>query len=306
MWRHSKFKKYKINRPQIKYKNPFIKSRGKIKFKLIYLLDLLILIVSVGLIYFFLFSNFYKITDIQVSGNYIISTEDILEIINDYSEQKSLGIFKHSNILIFNKNAIKKRINEVVILEDIKVDKMYPNIIKISVKEKDLAFGWATNNQEYLVDKQGQIIKSNYSVAIPGIFLLSNDIKGSQIGPNNDNLLIIRDLSNTGINLGSQVLTTENVTFILDLQAKIKDKDYLKYREIQVPNEFPQYLTLVMVDNWTILFNLKDDLNNQLNRLNLLIEQKIKKENLNRIDYIDLRLGESIYYQNKQNTVNTQ
>jgi hypothetical protein len=42
--------------------------------------------------------------------------------------------------------------------------------------------------------------------------------------------------------------------------------------------------------------NLQDSLASQLNRLILLIDQKIKKENLNKLEYIDLRLGESIYY----------
>jgi cell division septal protein FtsQ len=292
-------KKYRIIRQQVKYKNPLSKRKGIFELKPMRIINFFLLIGIIVFLYFFIFSNFYNITDIQVSGNQIISTDDVLDITNQYLSQNSLFFFKHKNIFIFNKNALKKRINEVIILSDLKVNKILPNTIKLTVTEKNSALKWVTNDKEYLVDSQGQIIKLYYLSATPAIFSLKegNPSPNTPIQPTSDSKFIkIRDLSNQNINLGDFLLKPENVSFILDLQAKIKDLDYLKFNDLEVPNAYPQYLNVNMTAGWQMQLNLQDSLASQLNRLNLLIDQKIKKENLNRLEYIDLRLGESIYY----------
>jgi cell division septal protein FtsQ len=295
-------KRYRIIRQQVKYKNPLIKRAGIFELKPIRIINSFLLIGIIIFLYLFIFSNFYNITDIQVSGNQIISTDDVLDITNQYISQNSFFIFKHKNIFVFNKNALKQRINEVIILDDLKVNKILPNIIKLTLQEKNSAVKWLTNDKEYLVDNQGQVIKQYYVSSTPAIFNLKtgNTSLNTATQPEIESRFVrIRNLSSQTVNLGDLVLKPENVSFILNLQAKIKDVDYLKFTEIDVPNVFPQYLSLIMAEGWQIQFNLEDSLEAQLKRLNLLIDQKIKKENLKKLEYIDLRLGESIYYKFK-------
>lgn len=292
-------KKYRIIRHQVKYKNPLSKKRKIFELKPIKIINFFLLIGIAIFLYFFVFSNFYDITDIQVAGNEVISTDDVLDITNQYLSQNSLLIFKHRNIFIFNKNALKKRINEVILLDNLKVDKILPNTVKLTITEKDSAVKWLTNEKEYLVDNQGQIIKQYYTSSTPTIFNMNDadNVINDTLGQDTESKFIkLRDLSNQAANLSNFVLKAENISFILSLQDQIKDKDYLKFNEIDVPSTFPQYISLIMAEGWQIQFNLKDSLEAQLKRLNLLIDQKIKKENLNKLDYIDLRLGESIYY----------
>lgn len=295
-------KKYRIVRQPVKYTNPFIKRKGLFQFKPMHLINL-VLLMGIGIfLYFFIFSNFYNITDIQVSGNQVISTDDVLDITGQYLNQNTLWIFKHRNIFIFNKQALKKRLNEVIILNDLKVDKILPNTIKLTLEEKNSALKWLTDGNEYLLDNQGQIIKRYYVSATPQIFVLQAENSTSDSGQaqsNDSKFIKIRNLANQPVSLGDFVLKPENAAFIISLQDKIKGFDYLKYTEIDVPNAYPQYISMGMASGWQIQLNLLDSLEAQLNRLNLLIDQKIKKENLNQLEYIDLRLGESIYYKFK-------
>jgi cell division septal protein FtsQ len=294
-------KKYRIVRQQVKYKNPLIKRKGIFTLSPIRVINFFLIVGIFIFLYFFIFSNFYNINDIQVSGNQIISTDDVLDITNEYINENSFFVFKHRNIFIFSKNALKNRINSVIILADLKVDKILPNTVKLTLNEKNSALKWITNDNEYLIDQEGQIIKRYYISSTPDIFKLGmNDSEPKPAKPTTDSKFInLRNLGNQNVTLGDFVLKPDNVSFILRLQDKIKDIEYLKYSEIEVPNSFPQYFSLIMASGWRIQFNLQDSLEVQLNRLNLLIDQKIKKENLNNLDYIDLRLGESIYYKFK-------
>lgn len=300
-------KKKRTNLGVIKYKssnykrfrNPLRIKKGIFKFKLFKVINLILIIGILASLYFFILSDFYNITNVEVSSNQIISTDDILEITNNYLTQKRLLVFKNKNIFLFNRNKLGDKINEVVILEDLKIEKILPNTIRITLNEKDAAIKWLTNQQEYLVDKNGLIIKRFYKLATPGIFQLTGNNDVNNQNQKADNFLKINNLANENINLNDHVLTNKNIDFIFNLEKEISDLDYLDLKEITVPNNFPQYLTIKVNNGWQIHFNLVDSIDNQLNRLTILINEKIQKGNLSGLDYIDLRLGESIYYKMK-------
>ena len=295
-------KRYRIIRQPVKYNNPISRHKHHFSIGPVKLVNIILFVGIASFFYFFIFSSFYDITEIQVSGNQAISTDDILDIANKYLNQNQLFILKNRNIFIFNKNSFKQEVNKLIILADLKIDKILPNTIKLTVKEKNSAMQWLAAGNKYLLDSQGQIIKKYYSTTTPEIFVLNGGTsqENTAAANNGEQFIKIHNLGEQEVNLGNFVLKPENVSFILDLSDKIKGFDYLKFSEIQIPSAWPQYISLIMPDGWQIYFNLEDSLQSQLMRLDLLINQKIKKENLKKLDYIDLRLGESIYYQFKQ------
>ncbi len=142
------------------------------------------------------------------------------------------------------------------------------------------------------------MIKIFYKTNIPKIFQLNqpDDIKTEE---KNDNFLRVIDEANEQLKLGDFVMTQENIVFIFGINDKLSQKDYLKPKNFSVPNKMPQFLIVELVNGARIFFNLADSLENQLNRLNLLIDKKIGQGNIKNLDYIDLRMGENVYYKMK-------
>ncbi|MCX6746348.1 MAG: FtsQ-type POTRA domain-containing protein [Candidatus Parcubacteria bacterium] len=291
-------KKYKVERGKVYYRRPHHFKINLFKFNLFSVINLILLIGIISCLYFFIFSNFYNITNIEIYGNQIISTDDLLDITNNYLNQNTFFIFKNRNIFLFSKNQLIKRINEVVLLTDIKIEKILPNTLRVTIKEKNAALKWQGADLEYLIDNQGQIIKKFYKTSIPKIFQLNVPSQGNK-EEIEGNFLKIIDLANEGVNLGDFVLRPENIGFILDLNDQLSQKDYLKPNNITVPNKMPQFLIIELNTGAKLFFNLVDTLANQLSRLNLLIDKKIKQGNLKNLDYIDLRMGENVYYKMK-------
>ncbi len=297
--RKNKFtnKLYRVER-QTRYKNPLKIKKGLFKFKLFRIINLLLIAGILGCLYFFIFSNFYNINNVEVTGNEIISTEDVLDITNNYLAKNKLLLLKNKNIFLFNKSDLASDINEVVILDNMVIEKILPNTIRINIQEKAVAFKWLTNQQTYLVDQQGIVIKRYYKLVTPKIFQLTQ-IEPENDNKQNDNLLIIKNLANQDINLGDKIINAQDINFIFNLLKKLEKNDYFVIKELSVPNNFPGYITITTLNDWQIHFNLADSADSQINRLNVLIRDKIKKENLSALNYIDLRLGESIYYKFK-------
>jgi len=287
-------KKYKMGRP-VRYRNPLRIKRNIFKFKIFKVVNIFLLIGIFISIYFFIFSSFYQINNIEVFGNEIISTDDILDIVDQTLNKKYLLVLKNENIFIFNRKHLKEKIEEKIVLESIKIEKILPNTIRLTIKEKDAILKWVTNNQEYLLDVNGLIIKRFYKESIPDIFRLA-EIQQNQTNLDEKDRLIVINLANQNVNLGEQVLQPEHIRFIIKLIEKLSEINYLSVRYIAVPNNFPKYIEIGINPDWKIFFNLADSVDSQINRLAVLIKEKIKENNISRLEYIDLRLGESIYY----------
>ena len=292
-------KKFRINRGVPRFTRSLGLKKEFLGSRIFKILNLILILGIISCVYFFIFSNFYDITNIEVGGNQIISTADVLDITNSYLAQRTFLILKKRNIFIFNRSQLKDKINQVVILDDLKIEKILPNTIRLTIREKNAALKWLNNDHEYLVDGQGMIIKRFYKLEMPSIYKLVNQDTQAPAPPvqTNDNFITIINQSAQGVNLGDKVLRPEDVKFIDSLTAKAGAHN-MQIQSISVPNVYPQFIQ-VQLNGWQAFFNLKDSLDNQLSRLDLVISQKIKKENLSRLDYIDLRLGESIYYKFK-------
>ncbi len=147
-------KKYHIERGKAYYRRPR-HFRPNFKFSFFSIINLILLIGILSCLYFFIFSNFYNISNIEIYGNQIISTDDLLDITNNYLNKNSLFILKNRNIFVFSKNRLIKKINEVILLNDIKIEKILPNTIRITINEKNAAIKWKSGDQEFLADQNG-------------------------------------------------------------------------------------------------------------------------------------------------------
>jgi|GEM_PF-1831198 len=290
-------KKYKIER-SARYRNPLKIKKGILQFKFFRLINLILIIIIVSSLYFFIFSDFYHITNIEIYGNQIISTEDLLDLTNNFLNQKRFFVFKNKNIFISSRKNLRQKINQAILLDDIKIEKILPNTLRIIINEKEAVLKWITDGQEYLIGKQGIIIKRFHKLKTPKIFQIG-DLAPLEDNSYNNDFLKIDNLAPEPVNLGDYVLKQGDIEFILNLANEARKSEYLRIKKISVPNILPQYLIIENEGDWKIYFNLADSLTNQLNRLNILIAEKIKKENLRAVDYIDLRLGESVYYKMK-------
>lgn len=290
--------KYKPDRRRARFKNPFNLKKGVFRFKLFRIVNVLLFIGIITCLYFFIFSDFYHITNVEVSGNQIVATDDLLEIVNQYLQGKSFFILKNKNVFIFNKKDLSNLISQTVILDDINIEKILPNTIRLNLQERDAALKWVSQDQEYLVDQQGVVIKKFYKLQTAKIFKLA-DNQSLVSQPINDEMIIVKNLEDTGVNLNDRVLRPEDVDFILKTIEELAKLDYVKIEQISVPSIWPAFLQVKTASSWQIFFNFADSREAQLDRLRVLVDDEIKKENLSRLDYIDLRLGESVYYKFK-------
>lgn len=146
-----------------KYKNPFFNKKKNflyldLNFKTkIYII--LILIIIGWLIYLLFFSQYFLIKKIQIETDNPVLENNIQEIVSSQLAEKKFLFFRQNNILIFEIKKLKEDIQKRYLLENIEIEKVYFNTLKIKVSEKITALNWITQNRRFLVDFEGKVIR---------------------------------------------------------------------------------------------------------------------------------------------------
>ena len=285
-------------------------KRKSIKFK-IAVFGTLFFCLLVGVGYLLLWSPIFKIGDIIIFGNQEISSQQIQDIARQEIYKKILGFLPKNNIFLIDTDALKQTIlqeisqisrvvisNELAGLQGAKlaivIEERQPRAIVCRIGVPTLV-GYSmeqspsTNsslrlksglqpadqeifNQCFYVDKQGIAFKS------------APQTKGS---------LILQLAAPYDLSLGAEAVKPPVLRAVEQLKKSLAETvsglsiDYfiiISSQEIYAKTQA----------GWLIYFDINTDLSHQAQILKELLKQKIT--NTKNLEYIDLRLGEKVFY----------
>lgn len=195
------------------------KKRKKI-FRTVKIL-LLIGIILGGTIYFLL-SPIFNITQINVSGNSKISSEEIISL---------SGIQKNENTFKINKKTVKDKIRENPYIDTISIKRTLPDSITIYVTERVATYRINTANTYMLISNQGYMLEitdeENNLPIITGIQTADEEIKEG-------NRLCVEDLEKLEDVLKISESAKTNDIYNLITEIDISEKDNYK---LIIPSE---------------------------------------------------------------------
>lgn len=216
-------------------------------------------------VYFIFFSREFKIKDIIVEGNHLVSTEKI----DSYFP-------KNSNILTINLTQTKSEIlKDNLEIQDLQIYRGIPNAVKIVILEYQNKIIWQTNEGQYLVSSSGRVTK--------------------KINPGDQDGVgfpIVVDGKNLPITLGTQLLSPNFIAFIYNINNNFFNETNIKVTGFEVPDT--TFDVNVKTDaGFYVKFNTMRSSAKQLNDLkNILVE---KKPGIHQ--YVDMRIDGWAYYQ---------
>ncbi len=267
--------KYQRDYKNMDYQNPrLIRDKENRKKRIKNFLIAIILIVVGGLIYFFLYSPLFWIERVEVSGLEKVKSENINRFIDDYRFGRDYYVFNRNNFWLFNKNKLKTIIFEHYYFEEFTIKKKLPNIILITLKEKESAINWLANNLCYHLDLTGLAI---------------------EYCEENNGYLTINDLQNQEIKIGESAIENKELQYIVGLYSQTKKITERKLDLIQI-EKTENVLDLITKQGILLRFNSTLAVSEQVARLDTLLNQEEIKNNLEQMKYIDLRFGEKVYY----------
>ncbi len=276
------------------YRNPFFPKlkakkshRGK-KFAFI----LIILIIIIGL-YFLNASDYFTIKDIQISGNETISENAIKTIIQQQLEKRRFLFFRQSNIFFFNSRQAKKELKNNYFFEEVKIKRKFFDTLTVNVREKITAIVWLTEGKSYFLDLDGiaiKEIKAEDLVVQPG----KEGTESMRARVSQEGYPGVYDQSNSPVTIGQNVINKGLADFIVKLTELINTQADFETSHYTISSPFAEQITLVTTEGWQAHFRTTNPADLQANRLFLILSQKV--EDRSKLEYIDLRFEEKIFY----------
>lgn len=290
-------------------KNPFFRKKTKekkTKSFLTFKIFLIIFLVLLAFWFIFIFS-FWQVKNIEVKGSDRIKPQSIRELINEQLEKKSLFILRQNNIFLFKKKSAKEMIKEEFNLTDIKIKKKLQNTLIVEIKERPYSYIFCESGEYYFSSDDSYLMEK---IAFEGseenllreggegLAEIDNELDTCVVSlEEKDKYFIIENKNNNSIikSGGKIALSREYLDFIARLNEKLKEHPEFNVDRLIVADQYFNSIFVKIKDGPQIYFNVNTDIDLQLENLILVKNNKIK-DNFNKLEYIDLRYGDTVYF----------
>jgi len=259
---------YSINRK----KRTFRKKNFNFSFfknRIFWFLSLGIILI-LGLTYLFIFSEVFKIKEIEVlSSNEYLKTR-VEEIIAPELNK---------NILLLKSTKIKTQILD-----------QFPEILELDFQKK------IPHTLIVQVEEKKEIAVLCYEDYEKCLFINENGLMFKQVEKeliNDDELMILLRESNENLNLRESFSLNNKIEDFLEIEKTLKNNFKIEIKNFIIISE--KRLNVETEEGWEVYFNLGKDIKLQTTKLRVLLEKEISVEGRKDIEYIDLRF-ERIFY----------
>ncbi len=244
-----------------------------------YAIMIIALLLITLLIYFLFFSYYFRVKKINLVDAKEVSENQIKQSFDDFKKNRRFLIFPADNIFIMDKEKLKRKIlDDNYYLEDLEIEKKLVDVIKIKLKEKVISAAWVSGSNLYYIDNYGKIC---CEASIDGIV--------------EREMPAIYDLENKETKFNEEVVTQNFIGFLKELNEKFPQQIKVEVKKYWVPSILSREVHLETDTDFMVLLSVDRSVDAQLNDLNIVIQEQLKN-NLNNVEYIDLRVENWVYY----------
>lgn len=276
---------------------------------------IIILGTLIWIVYFVLYSPIFKIKNITIVGNEEIFQDDIKRQICQVMEQKKYFLIPRDTFFTTPIDLLSRTLSETFILANLEISKEFPHDLKINLKEKLSNLNFCTENEEikcYQINYRGEVTKrtgpNEPGSSPPTLFYRLPSLKkkepvGETVTPvaATTTATTTTDIESQSVAqiprivVGKTKIPTEIVHFVLELLGVFGDKvGGIEIQDVEI-NNLDSSIIINTRQGYQIYFNRDEDMIKQIDNLNTLLAKEIKGEQ-DRLEYIDLRFGDRVYY----------
>ena len=258
------------------------KKRKRRKVRIAFLIIFSLIGLIIFSIYALIFSSWFLVKEIKVSGQKEVPEEEIRNLVADYLERRYFFnyISPFSNIILASSESIEDSLkNRFPTIETVRVSKdLFKKNLTVEIVEKKAAGIWCLDNSDKCLYFDGEGFLFKVAPKFSGeVFLTIEDNRG-------------RDF-NLGDNFDDRELF-EKVNLTRSILNDLKFVDYISFFLPQGSFEF----WIKTKDGWYIYLDKESDIPTQLVALKKFLEEKLPTTRRQDLQYIDLRVNNRIYY----------
>lgn len=260
-------------------------------------------LIILGLFWVLFFSQLFSITGVSLIGFNGVSKEEAAVKVDSYLESQSLKFFpgfiingiknvgflrpvyshlNKKNYILLSKVGLEHFLEQSYpILNQVKINLNYfSRVLTVSVFERNTSLIWCRldNKSCFFLDANGIAFQEATEIA--------------------DSVTTkVLDINNSDITLNQTLMSKASIDFLDKLLNELKGLN-LEITSLEAPGPSPSYFKVYTKDNWYILVSFSTEPTQIVKILKLLLAKELKN-NVNSLEYIDLRYPERAIYKTK-------
>lgn len=256
------------------------KKRRKFLLKLTAILGTKIAVFFV-VVYFLFFTNYLRVTDLKVESLDEEFNNILQNNIKDWLGQTYLGLKWHSNLLLLSTADLQGLLqNKFPVIADLKINKNFPHGLHIYATEKEHYGTWCLASRTPPRCFQFDLVGEAFKETSPSTGFL---------------IFTVLDYRPRNIDIG-QLAAEDNWFSTLFLVRENLLKQNIKIGEFIIPADSFDEFQVKIAEGWPILFSISTDTTRQIDALAQFLREREKDKNATRLEYVDLRVQDRIYF----------
>lgn len=270
-----------------------------------------------------------QITDVTIEGTRSIREDEVRNLVNSWLDTPR-GVFFSNRIRPFSDVSIlRDTLTKTFVLESLNVA-TDGNVLRIVLTEKTSQLIWRSGDNRVLVDLQGIVIRPLQPEEIARLDAPppappveppptpttadqpAPDVVATAPAPSPEGEALIEppppsvpvvdpltvlpvfvDLNRIEIAAGTRVLTPEEIQVIFRFHDRLRQLT-IQFHETRVDRLAGKWMSVRTQDGYDIFFDPSGDANMQADNLATILKEKITDPK--RLQYIDLRFGDHVYF----------
>lgn len=277
-----------------KYKKSFKTKKKKSPFRILrnpfFWIALLFSLITIGILYFFFLSSFFKIEEVRIEGNVKVKTERIRKIVEEHIDQKILFVIPKNLLLVKLKTIDSELLEKFPRIRKVEIKRDLPRSIIVNIEERFAIGVWCRPIEKQEEDPEGDeevvlVVEDDCFQLDDGGTIFERKVK--------DMDLVIK--SDKEVKISDKVINEEDLEDIIDIKEKLNEVLDSGIKDFFVPSEEGKLIARTN-EGWEIYLNSLEDMEPQVINLGLVLKEKIPSEERGNLEYINLRFGNRVYF----------
>lgn len=244
---------------------------------------LLILLMAV-FVYVLRMPN-WRIQEIELSGLKVLGAEEVKVKIKETIGGEYIYFLPRNSFFLLNTASLADFLRGgFPRIETVAVDKKFPDLLRVSVKERQ-PFGIFCN------------LVATSTPVLPCVYVDRTGF-AYETAPSSSGSLFIKIKSNLPEARVGEKIDPQLMDEILSLGEQLKKRIDLEAVDYEFYSNNPRELKVKTSDGFKVIFMRGEDWNKVFHALKTVLNQEIK-EKRSRLEYIDLRFGNKVFYRYK-------
>lgn len=256
------------------YRRSKIKKRGSFLKNRFFLFGVVGAVCTELLFYGVVLFPPFQVQAVRVMGNEEVSERKIQSVSLDRLWRKFLFFPTASILLVDTQDIQDVLLRSIPELETVSIQREFPNILTIFVKERSTAALWCQELRCVAIDSNGVAFKE--AEPSPG----SITIQG-QAHP---------------LNFKETVVAKDVLDAILYFAKEAKRRSLFLEEELSFEIVSESQIHAYTKEGWDVYFTQTRDLSWQITKLQTVLENKIPPDKRRKLEYIDVRFGDQAYF----------